>query len=201
MSECSTFISSSPARAAPDGATGYAQPGRHIAVLDAEGAPVARGQPGVLAVHRTDPGLFLGYFNAPQETEAKFQDDWFVTGDLARMDEDGAIHIVGRADDMMNAGGFRVSPDEVETALMRHQEAGEVAVVELTLSPPAHSSSPHTTPAAHQSRRWRRTPALSWRATSNPACSGKSQACRTPRTARSTDANCAKMIWQYDDKT
>ena len=135
MSECSTFISSSPTRAAPDGATGYAQPGRHIAVLDAEGAPVARGQPGVLAVHRTDPGLFLGYFNAPQETEAKFQGDWFVTGDLARMDEDGAIHIVGRADDMMNAGGFRVSPDEVETALMRHPGAGEVAVVELTLSP------------------------------------------------------------------
>lgn len=135
MSECSTFISSSPAHPAPDGATGYAQPGRHVAVLDAEGAPVPRGQPGVLAVSRTDPGLFLGYFAAPQETEAKFQGDWFITGDLAQMDADGAIHIVGRADDMMNAGGFRVSPAEVETALMRHPEAGEVAAVELALGP------------------------------------------------------------------
>jgi acyl-coenzyme A synthetase/AMP-(fatty) acid ligase len=133
MSECSTFISASPARPAPEGSAGYPQPGRHVAVLDEAGNPVARGAPGTLAVHRSDPGLFLGYLGAPEETAARFQGDWFVTGDTVSMADDGAITYLGRQDDMMNAGGYRVSPLEVETALASHPEAGEVAAVELAV--------------------------------------------------------------------
>jgi acyl-coenzyme A synthetase/AMP-(fatty) acid ligase len=131
LSECSTFVSASPARPAPPGAVGYAQPGRRIAVLGADGRAVARGTPGTLAVHRTDPGLFLTYHGAEAEARARFSGDWFLTGDQVAMAEDGAITCLGRDDDMMNAGGFRVSPVEVETALAACPGAGEVAVVEV----------------------------------------------------------------------
>ncbi|MBW6506847.1 MAG: acyl--CoA ligase [Rhodobacteraceae bacterium] len=131
MSEISTFVSSCPARPAPVGAIGYPQPGRKVAVLGPDGTPVARGEPGILAVHRTDPGLFLGYLDAPEETAARYEGEWFVTGDTVTMAEDGAIAYVARSDDMMNAGGYRVSPLEVEAALMAHPGAGEVAAVEL----------------------------------------------------------------------
>ena len=131
LSECSTFLSSSPTKPAPQGATGYAQPGRRIAVLGEGGQPVARGESGSLAIHRSDPGLFLGYFAAAEETKQRFFGDWFQTGDTVRMADDGAIHYLGRDDDMMNAGGFRVSPLEVEAALGSCPEVGDIAVVEL----------------------------------------------------------------------
>ncbi|MDP2062461.1 MAG: class I adenylate-forming enzyme family protein [Phaeovulum sp.] len=135
MSECSTFVSSCPGHPAPAGTIGYPQPGRHLAVLGPDGTPVGRGEPGILAVHRSDPGLFLGYLDAPEETAARYQGDWFVTGDTVTMAGDGAIAYVARSDDMMNAGGYRVSPLEVEAALMAHPAAGEVAAVELRVKP------------------------------------------------------------------
>ncbi|MFC0339980.1 class I adenylate-forming enzyme family protein [Paracoccus niistensis] len=131
MSECSTFLSGSPTRPAPEGSAGYPQPGRRVAILSDEGEPLPPGQPGVLAVHRSDPGLFLGYLGQPEETAAKFQGEWFLTGDLAVQAEDGAISTLGRADDMMNAGGFRVAPAEVEDVLVPVPGAGDVAVTEL----------------------------------------------------------------------
>jgi acyl-coenzyme A synthetase/AMP-(fatty) acid ligase len=131
MSECSTFVSASPSRPAPDGATGYAQPGRHIAVLGEDGAPVAREESGTLAVHRDDQGLFLEYHGAADDRRSRFCGDWFLTGDRVSMAQDGAIRYLGRDDDMMNAGGFRVSPLEVEACLSLSPLAGSVAVVEL----------------------------------------------------------------------
>ncbi|MCA0272441.1 MAG: acyl--CoA ligase [Proteobacteria bacterium] len=133
MSECSTFLSSSPTRPAPDGATGYAQPGRRIAVLGADGAPVERGVPGVLSVHREDPGLFLGFLAG--ETITVLQGDWFQTGDIVTMAEDGAVESLGRGDDMLNAGGFRVSPGEIEAAMNAHPGVTASAAVELAVRP------------------------------------------------------------------
>ncbi|RDW12791.1 class I adenylate-forming enzyme family protein [Paracoccus thiocyanatus] len=135
MSECSTFLSGSPARPAPEGTTGFPQPGRRIAILDDDGAELAPGAPGILAVHRSDPGLFLGYLDQPQETAARFHGDWFLTGDLAEAGTDGAVRTLGRADDMMNAGGFRVSPGEVEDALAGIPQIGEIAATELPVGP------------------------------------------------------------------
>ena len=135
MSECSTFLSGSPDRPAPDGTTGYAQPGRRIAILGDDGRPVARSAAGILAIHRSDPGLFLTYHGAASEAEAKFRGDWFLTGDAAAMDADGAVRCLGRADDMMNAGGYRVSPQEIEDALGIHEGAGSLAVTEVNVGP------------------------------------------------------------------
>lgn len=133
MSECSTFVSSSPSRPAPEGALGYPQDGRHVAVLGEDGTPVPRGTPGVLAVHRDDPGLMLGYWGAPEATAARFSGDWFLTGDQMAMAGNGALTYLGRDDDMMNAGGFRVSPVEVETVFNAHPDIQECAAVESTV--------------------------------------------------------------------
>jgi acyl-coenzyme A synthetase/AMP-(fatty) acid ligase len=116
MSECSTFISGCPVHPASTGALGRAQVGRQVCLMGPEG-PVDTGIAGTIAIHRSDPGLMLGYLDAPEQTRARYHGDWFLTGDQAVMDEDGQITYLGRNDDMMNAGGFRVSPLEVEAAL------------------------------------------------------------------------------------
>jgi len=132
MSECSTFISSSPAHPARGGALGRPQRGRKVAILGPDG-PVNKGEEGTIAIHRSDPGLMLGYLNAPEETKARMQGDWFLTGDLGAMAADGQITYLGRGDDMMNAGGYRVSPLEVESALLSFPgiEAAGVTDVEV----------------------------------------------------------------------
>jgi acyl-coenzyme A synthetase/AMP-(fatty) acid ligase len=131
MSEVSTYVSACPARPAPPGTAGFPQPGRRVAVLGDDGAPVPRGSPGELAVDAGDPGLMLGYWRAEAETAARFRDGWFLTGDTVVMEEDGAIRYLGRDDDMLNAGGFRVSPLEVERAFDAHPGIAESAAVEL----------------------------------------------------------------------
>ncbi|WP_299627428.1 class I adenylate-forming enzyme family protein [uncultured Tateyamaria sp.] len=116
MSECSTFVSSCPSRPGDPETLGQPQTGRRVAILGREG-PVARNTPGVIAVHQSDPGLMIGYLHQPDETAAKMQGEWFLTGDIGQMGADGQITYLGRNDDMMNAGGYRVSPVEVEAAL------------------------------------------------------------------------------------
>lgn len=134
MSEVSTFISGSPARPAPPGTAGWPQDGRRVAVLGDDG-PVPRGETGMLAVHRSDPGLFLGYLGDEQATAARYADDWFLTGDLVTMREDGAIHYDGRADDQINAGGFRVSPQEIERVVTAVPGVTAAAAVEHAVKP------------------------------------------------------------------
>ena len=134
MSECSTFVSGSPRHPAPHGTIGYPQEGRRIAVLGEDG-PVGIGEPGVLGVSSRDPGLMLGYWNAPEETAARFQGEWFLTGDMMSMAEDNALTYLGRDDDMMNAGGIRVSPIEVENALNAHPAIAESAATEVSVKP------------------------------------------------------------------
>jgi len=135
MSECSTFISGAPDHPAAPGSSGYAQPGRHLALIGEDGVPVARGQAGTIAVHRYDPGLMLGYHGAEAETRARYSPDgeWFLTGDQAEMAEDGAFAYLGRDDDMLNAGGFRVSPLEIERAFAAHPGIDEAAAVEISV--------------------------------------------------------------------
>ncbi len=134
MSECSTFISGSPMHPAAPGSLGRPQQGRRVAIIGPDG-PVPRGQAGTIAIHKTDPGLMLGYLDAPQETARRFQDDWFMTGDLGVMAHDGQISYLGRADDMMNAGGYRVSPLEVETAVNSHPGIIQSAVTDIEVKP------------------------------------------------------------------
>jgi acyl-coenzyme A synthetase/AMP-(fatty) acid ligase len=132
MSECSTFVSNHPGMAIRPGSPGKPQRGRIITALPTSGPadPLPAGEVGLLAVHRSDPGLMLGYWRRPEEEAAVYRGDWFVGGDLAAFDEDGYLWYHGRADDIMNAGGFRVSPLEVEAALADCPGVAEIAVAE-----------------------------------------------------------------------
>jgi acyl-coenzyme A synthetase/AMP-(fatty) acid ligase len=130
MSEISTFISSSPDHTAPDGVTGYPQPGRRIAVLGPGMRPLPPGEIGELAVSTADPGLMLSYEGQPAP-----QGPWFPTGDLVHQDHSGAIHYHGRTDEMMNPGGIRVSPREVEQALAGLPGVTDLAVAEVEPTP------------------------------------------------------------------
>ncbi len=135
MSECSTYISSSPAVPIRPGSPGKPQAGRKVAILPIEcgSDPLPAGEIGLLAVHRSDPGLMLGYWNRPEEDAAVTRGDWFIGGDLARMDGDGYVWFAGRNDDVMTSMGYRVSPAEVEAALAPHPDIAEIGVTE-TLS-------------------------------------------------------------------
>ncbi|MFN0263761.1 class I adenylate-forming enzyme family protein [Tepidamorphus sp. 3E244] len=130
MSEISTYLSTGPHLDWREGSPGRPQTGRAVAVLPVEGdsdAPVARGETGVLCVHRSDPGMMLGYLGDSAEL-ASWRGDWFLTGDLAVMDANGYIFPQGRADDVMNVMGYRVSPAEVEAQLLAIPGVLEVAV-------------------------------------------------------------------------
>jgi len=86
------------------------------------------GRTGEIAVR--GPQVFEGYHGLPEKNEAVFDEDgWFHTEDIARVDEDGHLWIVDRADDMIIAGGENIYPAEVEDALYDHPDVAEAAVV------------------------------------------------------------------------
>ena len=93
--------------------------------------PLPPGSDGLLAVHRSDPGLMLGYWNRPDEEAQVYRGEWFIGGDLAAIDADGYVFHRGRANDLMKALGYRVSPLEVEAALLEHPAVAEVACAEV----------------------------------------------------------------------
>lgn len=130
MSEISTFISGSPARPAPEGTSGFPQPGRRIAILGEAGQLLPPGEQGILAISTDDPGLMLSY-----DGEAAPGGKWFATGDLVHQDHRGAVHYHGRNDEMMNPGGIRVSPREVEMALSDLPGVTDLAVTEVSPAP------------------------------------------------------------------
>jgi acyl-coenzyme A synthetase/AMP-(fatty) acid ligase len=132
MSEISTFISSGPTTPIRIDSPGRPQPGRVVAALPASGGetPLPAGETGLLSVRRDDPGMMLGYWNRPAEAREAFRGEWFVSGDLVAFDADGYMWRHGRIDELMNAGGFRVSPAEVEKCLHALPAVAEAAVAE-----------------------------------------------------------------------
>ncbi|HET6469132.1 MAG TPA: AMP-binding protein [Geminicoccaceae bacterium] len=111
------------------GAIGVAVPGHEVASVDEEGREVERGASGTIAVRRPDPVMFLGYWNNPDATRAKFRGDWLATGDVGRMDADGYVWFEGRTDDLINSAGYRIGPAEIEECLVRHPAVALAAVV------------------------------------------------------------------------
>jgi 4-hydroxybenzoate-CoA ligase len=76
----------------------------------------------------------LRYWERPEDTAAAFRGDWFLTGDRASIDADGYVWYGGRTDDVMNAFGYRVAPQEVEHALLTHPDVQDVAVTAVEAS-------------------------------------------------------------------
>ena len=102
-------------------------PWARVALLDADGRTVAKGQPGELCTR--GPLVMRGYWNKPEETEAAIRDGWLHTGDVAREDEHGFLTIVDRTKDMIVSGGFNIFPREVEDVLSTHPSVAAAAVV------------------------------------------------------------------------
>ncbi|HRO50505.1 MAG TPA: class I adenylate-forming enzyme family protein [Hyphomicrobium sp.] len=140
MSELSTYISTSPAVPRRAGTVGKAQPGRRAAILPVDGPdePLPPDSEGLIAVHRSDPGLMLGYWNRPAEQAEVTRGEWFVGGDLGTMDADGYITHTGRNNEVMKALGYRVSPLEVEAVLAAHPGIAEVACAEIAVRADVH---------------------------------------------------------------
>ena len=111
------------------GAMGRPIPGHNVAVVDESGAPLPAGTEGTVAVKRPDPAMFLEYLNQPEATAAKFAGDWMLTGDRATADTDGYLWFVGRDDDVISSGGYRIGPGEVEDCLAAHPAVAMAAVV------------------------------------------------------------------------
>src|SRR5437879_13607183 len=107
-------------------------PGVTVAVIDDECRPLGSGAEGAIAV-RFQPqrpvGLFKEYWRNPAATRACVRGDWYVTGDRARVDEEGYFWFVGRSDDVIISAGYRIGPFEVESALIEHPAVAEAAVV------------------------------------------------------------------------
>ena len=137
MTEVSTYVSSGPATPVRPGSPGRPQPGRRVAILGEAGGEqrLPPGEVGLLAVHRSDPGLMLGYWRRPEEEAAVTRGEWFVGGDLAALDEDGYVWFHGRADDVIKSFGYRLSPVEIEAALETASGVSEVAVVGVQVDP------------------------------------------------------------------
>jgi malonyl-CoA/methylmalonyl-CoA synthetase len=99
------------------GSVGFALPEVSVRIADLEtGAPVQAGGIGVIEVR--GPNVFTGYWRMAEKTKQEFRaDGYFITGDLAQVDAEGYIHIVGRAKDLVISGGFNVYPKEVEAEI------------------------------------------------------------------------------------
>ncbi len=113
------------------GSVGLPLPGVKVRITDPDsGTPLPPGETGMVEVK--GPNVFPGYWQNPEATQAAFREDgWFVTGDLGRFDEDGYLHLMGRARDLIITGGLNVYPAEVEATLDALPEVAESAVIGL----------------------------------------------------------------------
>ncbi len=130
MSEFSYYLSQSIYRPIRAGSAGFPQPGHQIVLLNPEThTPVATGEEGMICVPDNDPGLFLHYWNLPEETAKYKHDGYFFTGDYAKYDADGYLWFLGRKDDIIKSFGYRVSPYEIERVYKGHPAVADCAAV------------------------------------------------------------------------
>jgi acetyl-CoA synthetase len=129
MTEIMVYLSNIRDMTIKPGSCGKPQPGKICALIDYKGNPVKQGETGILAVKDTDPGLFKEYWNKPDKTKESFINGWFLTGDVLYQDEEGYYWFSGRDDDLIKASGYRISPFEVESAIISHPDVLECAVV------------------------------------------------------------------------
>lgn len=110
------------------GSIGLPWPDTDAAIISAEtGEKADFGEVGEIAIR--GPQVMKGYWNRPEETAKVFKDDWFLTGDMGYMDEEGYFYIVDRKKDMIIAGGFNIYPREIEEVLYEHDAIQEAVII------------------------------------------------------------------------
>jgi malonyl-CoA/methylmalonyl-CoA synthetase len=112
------------------GTVGFPLPGVEVRIADDDGNILGVNETGVLEVR--GPNVFKGYWRMPEKTASEFREDgFFISGDVARIDERGYVHIVGRAKDLIIFGGFNVYPKEIELCIDALDGVQESAVIGL----------------------------------------------------------------------
>jgi long-chain acyl-CoA synthetase len=131
LTEASPVTHANPVRGGDrrSGTIGLPLPSTDQRIVDIETGTrvLGPGEAGELAVR--GPQVMLGYYGQPEETELVLQDGWLRTGDIATIDADGYTTIVDRKKDMVDVGGLKVYPREVEEVLFQHPAVGDAAAI------------------------------------------------------------------------
>ncbi len=119
-----------PSMAIKPGSMGKPIPGVQAAIVDDQGTELPANQMGNLAIKKGWPSMMRQIWNNPQKYDSYFlNDEWYVSGDSAYMDEDGYFWFQGRVDDVIMTSGERVGPFEVESKLLEHPAVAEAGVI------------------------------------------------------------------------
>ena len=131
LTECSPVTHINPLKDAlpKEASIGIPLPATDAAIVDLDDPEkfLPTGEVGELAIR--GPQVMKGYWNRSEESEMVVRNGWLLTGDIARMDDDGYFYIVDRKKDMVDVGGFKVYPREVEEVLFEHPEVKEAAAI------------------------------------------------------------------------
>lgn len=128
LTEVSPVITTAPQNETRFGSCGYAMGDAEFKVVDEKGNVLPPGSAGELCCRGT--AVMKGYMNKPEATREVIEPEgWFHTGDVVEMDEEGYVYIVDRKKDMVNVGGEKVYPREVEEVLFKHPKVKDAAVV------------------------------------------------------------------------
>ncbi|NEC71936.1 isobutyrate:CoA ligase IbuL [Streptomyces rochei] len=141
QTETAVQVSNSPGQVLKTGSMGRPSPGYRVELLDpVTGAPGATEGEIALDLSARPVGLMTGYHGDPDRTAEAMAGGYYRTGDIGARDEDGYLTYVGRADDVFKASDYKISPFELESALLEHEAVAEAAVVpapdELRLAVP-----------------------------------------------------------------
>ena len=131
QTETPVLIATWPWIEAKPGSTGKFSPHFDVDLINAEGARCEVGEEGEICISLKDgipAGLVQCYYKDDDKTAEAQAGGWYHTGDMAWSDEEGYIHFVGRADDVIKSSGYRIGPFEVESALMEHPAVLETAI-------------------------------------------------------------------------
>ncbi len=128
QTETTAVIGNSPDQRLKPGSMGRPLPGYEVVLLDADGNEAVEGEV-CLKMNPRPLGLMVGYMDSAEKTADVMRDGYYHTGDVANRDADGYITYVGRADDVFKASDYRISPFELESALIEHPAVAEAAVV------------------------------------------------------------------------
>ncbi len=126
LTECASLAACSDANHPRPGSVGRAVEGFEIRIFGEGGQEVPRGAWGEICIR--GPGVMIGYWRKPEDTEQALRGGWLHSGDIGTMDDEGCLSIVDRVKDMIRIAGLKVWPAEVEQVLDRHPAVRELAV-------------------------------------------------------------------------
>ncbi len=129
QTETTAQVGNTPGSEVKPGSMGRGLPGYHIEMLDSDGNPGSEGEICIALGANRPIGLMVGYVDDDGKTAEVMRDGYYHTGDVGTRDDDGYITYVGRADDVFKASGYRISPFELESALIEHPAVAEAAIV------------------------------------------------------------------------